>query len=127
MDTTGERWCEPELYRLQGALLYNSLQTTLSKPNLFPSRHPYTPKPASKILGTPLPPAWPQWQQQGKRDEARQVLGDVYRWFTEGFDTLDLQDAKALLEIRESGMTFDDILAQWLRSSNAKAGCRIAL
>jgi len=38
------------------------------------------------------------WQQQGKHDEARQVLGDVYDWFTEGFDTADLQDAKALLD-----------------------------
>ena len=38
------------------------------------------------------------WQQQGKRDEARQVLGDVYGWFTEGFDTADLQEAKALLD-----------------------------
>jgi predicted ATPase len=37
------------------------------------------------------------WQQHGKRDEARQVLGDVYGWFTEGFDTVDLQEAKALL------------------------------
>jgi class 3 adenylate cyclase len=38
------------------------------------------------------------WQQQGKREEARQLLGDVYNWFTEGFDTLDLRDAKALLD-----------------------------
>jgi len=38
------------------------------------------------------------WQQQGKREEARQVLGDVYGWFTEGFDTADLQEAKVLLE-----------------------------
>jgi predicted ATPase len=38
------------------------------------------------------------WQRQGKRDEARQVLGDVYYWFTEGFDTPDLKDAKALLD-----------------------------
>jgi len=38
------------------------------------------------------------WQRQGKREEARQVLGDVYGWFTEGFDTADLQEAKALLE-----------------------------
>jgi predicted ATPase len=36
--------------------------------------------------------------QQGKRDEAQHVLGDVYSWFTEGFDTADLQDAKALLD-----------------------------
>ena len=38
------------------------------------------------------------WQQQGKRDEARELLVPVYGWFTEGFDTADLQEAKALLE-----------------------------
>jgi predicted ATPase len=38
------------------------------------------------------------WQQQGKRDEARQLLAPIYDWFTEGFDTPDLQEAKALLD-----------------------------
>ena len=38
------------------------------------------------------------WQQQGKRAEARELLAQVYGWFTEGFDTADLQEAKALLE-----------------------------
>ena len=38
------------------------------------------------------------WQQQGKRSEARELLAPVYGWFTEGFDTADLQEAKALLE-----------------------------
>jgi predicted ATPase len=38
------------------------------------------------------------WQQQGKRDEARELLAPIYSWFTEGFNTIDLQDAKALLE-----------------------------
>ncbi len=52
-------------------------------------------------------PLWPQlrtatslarlWQQQGKRAEARDLLAPVYNWFTEGFDTKDLQEAKALL------------------------------
>jgi predicted ATPase len=37
------------------------------------------------------------WQQQGKRDEARELLAPIYGWFTEGFDTADLQEAKALL------------------------------
>ncbi|MBI3301163.1 MAG: hypothetical protein HYZ72_03665, partial [Deltaproteobacteria bacterium] len=37
------------------------------------------------------------WQQQGKKDEARQMLAETYGWFTEGFDTADLQEAKALL------------------------------
>jgi adenylate cyclase len=38
------------------------------------------------------------WQRQGKKDEARQMLAEIYGWFTEGFDTRDLQEAKALLE-----------------------------
>ena len=38
------------------------------------------------------------WQKQGKKDEARDLLGPVYSWFTEGFDTQDLKDAKALLD-----------------------------
>jgi len=38
------------------------------------------------------------WQQQGKRTEARQLLAEVYGWFTEGFDTPDLQEARALLD-----------------------------
>ena len=38
------------------------------------------------------------WQQQGKRAEARELLAPLYGWFTEGFDTADLQEAKALLE-----------------------------
>jgi predicted ATPase len=37
------------------------------------------------------------WQRQGKTAEARQLLGDIYGWFTEGFDTADLKQAKALL------------------------------
>ena len=38
------------------------------------------------------------WRDQGKRDEARNLLAPVYGWFTDGFDTLDLKEAKALLE-----------------------------
>jgi len=38
------------------------------------------------------------WREQGKRDEARGILAPVYGWFTEGFDTLDLKQAKALLD-----------------------------
>jgi len=38
------------------------------------------------------------WQQQGKRAAARELLVPIYGWFTEGFDTVDLQEAKALLE-----------------------------
>ena len=38
------------------------------------------------------------WQQQGKQEEARQMLAEIYGWFTEGFDTVDLLEAKTLLE-----------------------------
>jgi predicted ATPase len=38
------------------------------------------------------------WQQQGKQEEARRMLAEIYGWFTEGFDTADLREAKALLE-----------------------------
>jgi len=45
------------------------------------------------------------WRQQGKKAEARQMLGEIARWFSEGFDTKDLNDAKALIEhCREAGM-----------------------
>ncbi len=38
------------------------------------------------------------WQQQGKKKQAHQMLSEIYGWFTEGFDTADLKEAKALLE-----------------------------
>jgi predicted ATPase len=38
------------------------------------------------------------WRDQGKRQQARDLLAPIYGWFTEGFDTLDLKDAKALLD-----------------------------
>jgi len=41
------------------------------------------------------------WQQQGKRAEAYDLLAPIYGWFTEGFDTADLQEAKALMEALE--------------------------
>jgi len=38
------------------------------------------------------------WQQRGKKEEARQLLAEIYGWFTEGFDTTDLKEARVLLE-----------------------------
>ena len=38
------------------------------------------------------------WQSQGKKKEARRLLSEIYDWFTEGFDTADLKDAKTLLD-----------------------------
>ena len=44
------------------------------------------------------------WQQQGKQKEAHFMLSEIYNWFTEGFDTKDLQEAKALLDGLESNV-----------------------
>jgi hypothetical protein len=52
----------------------------------------------SHLYAILLRPAFFQWHQQGKNTEAHQLLSAVYYWFTEGFDTKDLQEAKALLD-----------------------------
>ena len=44
------------------------------------------------------------WQQQGKKEEAKQMLAEIYDWFTEGFDTKDLREAKALLAELSEGV-----------------------
>jgi predicted ATPase len=100
VDKTGERHCEAELHRLKGELLLT--QVPLDVPQAEGCfRH------ALAIARRQQTKSWELraavslsrlWQQQGKRDAARHLLVGVYDWFTEGFDTADLQDAKALLE-----------------------------
>jgi predicted ATPase/class 3 adenylate cyclase len=100
VDTTGERWYEPELYRLKGALLLQpSLANQMEAESCFHhaldiARHQQA-KSFELRAATSLARLW---QQQGKRQEAHDLLAPVYHWFTEGFDTADLQEAKALLE-----------------------------
>jgi len=113
---TGERVWEAELHRLQGELV---LQTR-HKPPVPESSMAYatghTPQPAAAeaCFHQALAVARHQqakslelraatslarlWQQQGKGDEARRLLAPVYGWFTEGFETADLHEARALLE-----------------------------
>ena len=60
------------------------------------------------------------WRDQGKRDEARDLLAPVYGWFTEGFDTLDLKEAKGLLDelsttIRSSDQGETDMICRSTR------------
>jgi predicted ATPase len=102
-DKTGERWYEPELYRLKGELLLQ--QTSENQAEVENCFHQ-----AIVVAQNQQAKSWELraatslarlWQQQGKRDEARQVLAEVYNWFTEGFDTADLKDAKALLDALE--------------------------
>jgi predicted ATPase len=116
MQRTGEQWYEAELYRLKGTLTLQKFQVLGSKFQVANPQHP-TPTPqaeAEECFLKAIEIARQQqakslelravmslsrlWQQQGKKKEARQLLAEVYAWFTEGFDTKDLQEAKALLE-----------------------------
>jgi predicted ATPase len=100
-DTTGERWYDPELYRLQGALLLQQNSANQAEAeHCF--HHAIEIARSQQAKSFELRTATSQarlWQQQGKRQEAHDLLAPVYGWFTEGFDTADLQDAKALLEV----------------------------
>jgi predicted ATPase len=100
MDRTRECWWEAELYRLQGLLLLKHRAPDVSQvehcffQSLDVARHQQ-----AKSLELRATLSLSQlWQHQGKRAEARELLAPVYGWFTEGFDTADLQEAKALVE-----------------------------
>jgi predicted ATPase len=98
-ETTGGRWYEPELYRLRGALLLqqnadNHLRVEACFHKALDIARSQEAKSLELRAATSLARLW---QQQGKRQEAYDLLAPVYNWFTEGFDTLDLKDAKALL------------------------------
>jgi predicted ATPase len=100
VDTMGERVYEAELHRLKGALLLQqspdnqSEAETCFQKALDVARRQHA-KSWDLRTATSLARLW---QQQGKRQEAQDLLAPVYNWFTEGFDTADLKDAKALLE-----------------------------
>ena len=100
VDHTGERYGEPELYRLKGELLLQQTVPDASQAEacfqqgLAVARRQQA---RSWELRTAMSLSR-LWQQQGRRQEARALLAPVYHWFTEGFDTADLQDAKTLLE-----------------------------
>jgi predicted ATPase len=100
VDRTEERYWEAELYRLKGELLLQQIVPDAPQAEACFQQ-------ALAIARCQQAKAWELrtaislsrlWQQQGRRDEARALLAPVYHWFTEGFDTADLQDAKTLLE-----------------------------
>jgi predicted ATPase len=100
VEKTGERWYEPEMYRLKGALLLQqSLDNQVEAENCF--HHAISIARSQQAKSFELRTATSLarlWHQRGKRQEAYDLLAPVYNWFTEGFDTADLQDAKALLD-----------------------------
>jgi TOMM system kinase/cyclase fusion protein len=99
VDSTGEQKYTAEVYWLRGELLLqqtipDEAQTeTCLYQALDIARHQQT---RSWELRAAMSLSR-LWQRQGKRDEARALLAPIYGWFTEGFDTADLQEAKALL------------------------------
>jgi predicted ATPase len=104
-DTTGELWSEAELYRLKGALLLqqnadNYIEAETCFHHALDIARNQQAKSWELRAATSLAKLW---QQQGKRKEAYDLLAPVYNWFTEGFDTADLQEAKALLDELEDG------------------------
>ncbi len=97
VDRTGERFYEAELYRLKGELL-------LGQADQFEAEASF--RQAIEVARRQQAKSWELratismarlWRQQGKTFAARQILADIYSWFTEGFDTTDIQEAKVLL------------------------------
>jgi predicted ATPase len=100
VDKTEERWYEPELYRLKGELLLQQNSDNQAEAeNCFHHALDIARIQQAKSFELRTATSLARlWQQQGKRQEAHDLLAPVYNWFTEGFDTADLKDAKALLD-----------------------------
>jgi predicted ATPase len=100
MEKTKEKWCEAEVYRTAGEVALKSSEPDAAKAETYFER-------ALTVARDQQAKSWELraamsmarlWRDQGKRDEARNLLAPVYGWFTEGFDTLDLKEAKVLLD-----------------------------
>jgi predicted ATPase len=100
VETTKERWCEAEVNRVAGEIALKSQEPDDAKAEGYFER-------ALAVARQQQAKSWELraamsmarlWRDQGKREEARDLLAPVYGWFTEGFDTLDLKEAKALLD-----------------------------
>ena len=100
METTRERWCEAEVYRTAGEITLRAPEPETAKAEAYFKR-------ALAVAHAQQAKSWELraamsmarlWRGQGKRREGRDLLTPVYNWFTEGFDTLDLKEAKTLLD-----------------------------
>jgi class 3 adenylate cyclase/predicted ATPase len=99
VETTQERFAEAEIYRVAGVMALKSRPPDPAKAHSYFQR-------ALSVARAQHAKSWELraakslarlWRDQGKREEARELLAPLYGWFTEGFDTLDLKEAKALL------------------------------
>jgi predicted ATPase len=100
VETTKEKWCEAEIHRTAGEIELMSRAPDAAKAQVYFER-------ALSIARAQQARSWELraatsmarlWRDQGKRDEAHDLLAPIYGWFTEGFNTLDLKEAKALLD-----------------------------
>jgi predicted ATPase len=99
LERTGELWWLSEIQRMQGELLVVRNGDNVEAENLFQSALAFARKRDAKSLELRAAMSLAGvWQRQGKRDEGRELLAPVYGWFTEGLDTSDLKEAKALLD-----------------------------
>ncbi|MBI3302733.1 MAG: hypothetical protein HYZ72_11765, partial [Deltaproteobacteria bacterium] len=110
VNKTGEHFYEAELYRLKGELSLQSKQVKTSQnksrasleaeaEECFWKAVEIARRQSAKSLELRAVMSLSRlWQRQGKKAEARRMLAEIYGWFTEGFDTADLKEAKALLE-----------------------------
>jgi predicted ATPase len=98
--TTKEKWCEAEVYRMAGEIALLSSEPDVTKAEASFER-------ALAVSRQQQAKSWELraamslarlWRDQGKVRQARELLAPVYGWFSEGFDTRDLKEAKALLE-----------------------------
>jgi predicted ATPase len=101
IEKTKERWCEADAYRLAGGIaLKAASQREVGKAQDYFERAldiARRQQAKSRELRAAISLAR-LWRDQGKVQQARELLAPVYGWFTEGFDTRDLKEAKALLE-----------------------------
>jgi len=111
VEKTEERFWEAEIYRLKGELLLKAEDVERSRcttegmqgvelpEGCFLEAIEIARRQEGKSLELRATVSLGRlWQQQGKKDQARPMLADIYGWFTEGFDTIDLQQAKTLLD-----------------------------
>ena len=100
VETTKERWFEAEVNRVAGEIALISPEPDAPKAEAYFER-------ALEVARAQQAKSWELraatsmarlWRDQGKPQQARELLAPVYGWFTEGFDTLDLKEAKALLD-----------------------------
>ena len=98
METNKEKWFETEVNRVAGEVVLKSLETVRAEAYFHRALEVARQQRAKSWELRAAMSIARLWRSQGKPQQARELLAPIYGWFTEGFDTLDLKEAKALLE-----------------------------